>query len=184
MKKVFLRIALTTIVVVFVSMTLFAEGKEFRYIGVDKCKMCHKSENRGDQYGTWLEGPHSKAFKVLATEKALKINKEKGIKSHPQETAECLVCHVTGYEAPASAKAESFSPEEGVGCEACHGPGSVYKSLKIMKALTAGEQDPKKVGFNKGDEATCRTCHNEKSPTFKPFDFDRDWAKISHAMKQ
>ena len=45
-----------------------------------------------------------------------------------------MKCHVTGHGKPAS----SFGPkfivaEEAVGCEACHGPGSEYKKMKVMK---------------------------------------------------
>ncbi|MBN1996826.1 cytochrome C554 [candidate division KSB1 bacterium] len=182
MKKVFVRITIATIGIVFFTLALFAEGKKPQYIGAGKCKMCHKSEKKGNQYGKWLQGPHSKAYKILASEKSIEIAKVKGIAVHPQKSEECLICHVTGYKAPAVEKTESFSQEEGVGCEACHGPGSVYKSLKIMKSLASGEHNPIEVGFNQGDEQTCISCHNEKSPTFKPFDFTHEWTKISHSM--
>ena len=69
-----------------------------------------------------------------------------------------------------------------VGCESCHGPGSLYKSNKVMKALAAGTQDAKAVSFLKGDEATCKTCHNEESPTYKPFKFAESWPKIAHPV--
>ena len=29
-------------------------------------------------------------------------------------------------------------------------------------------------------EAKCRTCHNEKSPTAKAFNYDEMWQKIAH----
>ncbi|MBN1997320.1 cytochrome C554, partial [candidate division KSB1 bacterium] len=137
-----------------------------------------------NQYEKWSFSPHSKAFTVLATEHALKVAQDAGIKSNPQEAAECLKCHVTAYSAPASAKAESFSPDEGVGCEACHGPGSIYKSLNIMKALHAGTQDAEAVGFIHGGKETCLTCHNEKSPTYKPFKFEAFMKEIAHPIPE
>jgi hypothetical protein len=40
------------------------------------------------------------------------------------------------------------------------------------KAVAAGLVIP--------DEGTCLTCHNDKSPTFKGFDFASAMAKIAH----
>ncbi|MBN1999324.1 cytochrome c family protein [candidate division KSB1 bacterium] len=108
--------------VLLFSVFLAAQEKTPRFIGTEKCKMCHKSESRGNQYEKWSFSPHSKAFTVLATEHALKVAQDAGIKGKPQEAAGCPKCHVTAYGAPASAKAEFFSQDEGVGCEACHGP--------------------------------------------------------------
>ena len=30
------------------------------------------------------------------------------------------------------------------------------------------------------DEATCLECHNEQSPTYREFDFEKRWAEIAH----
>ena len=68
--------------------------------------------------------------------------------------------------------AESFRPEEGVGCEACHGPGSDYLDPEIManraQFIAHGGQVP--------DEATCRSCHRNSDR----FDFAEWWPKIAH----
>ena len=84
-----------------------------QYIGAKKCKMCHMSKKRGEQYGKWAAGPHAKAFEVLATEEAKAAAKKAGVEGDPQQSPKCLKCHVTGYEAPASAKAASLTQEEG-----------------------------------------------------------------------
>lgn len=83
------------------------------YIGVAKCKMCHKVQN-----ASWEKTPHAGAMDPLEGDDAT--------------NAECLACHATGGSADLP----------GVQCEACHGPGSDYKSLKVMKdrdaSLAAG----------------------------------------------
>ena len=40
------------------------------YVGVKSCKMCHKGEAKGDQFGKWEAGPHAKAYTMLAGEAA------------------------------------------------------------------------------------------------------------------
>ncbi len=62
--------------------------KQRLYVGVDKCKLCHGSRSRGNQYGRWLEGPHSRAFHTFATVGAKDIAKKKGIED-PREASEC-----------------------------------------------------------------------------------------------
>ena len=74
--------------------------------------------------------------------------------------------------------------EEGVSCEACHGPGSGYYKMSTMKKLYAGEIEDATVGLAKPDEALCVKCHNEESPTYQPFDFATFSAKIAHPVPE
>ncbi len=120
------------------------------YLGAEKCgKLCHKI-----QYTSWQTTPHAKAFADL--------------KPADQAKAECIECHVTGGK----------KDLPGVQCEACHGPGSNYAKLAIMKdkakAVAAGLVVP--------TEKTCVKCHNKKSPTFKGFNFAEAVKKV-HAHK-
>jgi len=182
MKKLISLMVLIVGIVYVVSNLLAADAQ---YVGTAKCKMCHMSKKRGNQYGVWKSNKHADAFNVLATEEAKAVAKKAGIEGNPQEAVKCLKCHVTAYEAPASAKASTLTLEEGVGCEACHGPGSLYKSIKVMKALTAGTQDAEAVAFQEGgDEANCKKCHNEESPTFKALDFAEALKLIAHPVPE
>ena len=180
MKKLLALFITIALCVAYILPLLAADAQ---YIGAKKCMMCHKSEKRGDQWGKWSEGPHAKAFETLKNEQSQQIAKEMGI-DDPTKADKCLKCHVTAHGVPAAQKADSFDPTEGVGCEVCHGPGSLYKSMKVMKALYAGEQDPKEVAFKKGSKETCLECHNEESPTYKPFDFEKRWAEIEHTIPE
>ncbi len=175
-------VGLLMVVIVFVfAFNGFTQDKEFKYIGSQKCKMCHNSKKSGEQYSIWENSLHSKAFTTLASEEAKTIAQKQGIED-PQKSEKCLTCHVTGYGKAASMFEASFSQDEGVGCEACHGPGSEYKSMKVMKGITAGDLKAADYGLVMPDEAACKTCHNDKSPTFKGFDYKTFYAKIAHPI--
>ena len=149
-------------------------------IGAPKCKSCHKSRT-GDQWKIWTESAHARAFKTLASENAGKIAVDNGL-GDPQQEGACLKCHATsaflGAGVVVSEKG-SYTDSEGVGCESCHGPGSVYRSTKIMTdpeaARAAGMLSEKTAD-------ACTRCHNENSPTFKGFDFEKHWIEIAHPV--
>ena len=177
MKKIVAVVMIAGLVLLLLSVLGTAQEKEIehQYVGSAKCKTCHKSEAKGAQYTKWTESKHSKAYEVLASEEAIAVGKKLGV-DNPQTSDQCVVCHVTAFSAPAEAKAESFDQTEGVGCEACHGPGSDYKKMKIMKdretSIAAGLIIP--------DEELCVGCHNEKSPTYKEFNFEESSKVIAH----
>ena len=179
MKKALTILVLFSVVAAFV-LPMFAADAQ--YVGAKKCMMCHKSEKRGNQWAKWSAGPHAKAYETLKSEESKAIAEKMGIADATKDD-KCLKCHVTAHGVAAAKKAATFSPEEGVGCEVCHGPGSLYKSMSVMKALAAGTQDAKAVEFKKGKE-TCVSCHNEESPTYKPFDFEKKWAEIAHNIPE
>jgi len=174
--------ALTSVLLFFFVLSANVFAQDFSYIGSKKCGMCHKSAKQGEQLKIWEGSAHAKAYETLKSAEADKIAKEKGF-GKAVEAKECLTCHVTGYGKDAKMFDKSFSMEDGVQCEACHGPGSEYKSMKTMKdhaaAVAAGMTDFKDEAVI---EAQCKTCHNDKSPTFKEFDFKKMWAKIAHPI--
>lgn len=170
-------VALTVLGMIIAIFTVIGTAGEgtHQFIGVSKCKTCHKSEAKGNQFAKWSDSKHAKAYEVLASDAAIAIGKEKGI-DNPQTSDQCLSCHVTAFSAPAELKAASYDQADGVGCESCHGAGADYKKLKIMKdqdaAIAAGMVIP--------TEETCKGCHNENSPNFKEFNFDEAAAVIAH----
>ena len=124
------------------------------YVGAEKCKMCHKA-----QFTAWEQTPHAKAWAALKPEE--------------QTKAECTVCHMTG-------KLEDGTAITGIACEACHGPGSDYKSPKIMSKTkfaadkAAALKDAVAAGLVMPTAETCVRCHKEEgNPNFKPFDFEK-----------
>lgn len=165
-----------------VSPTLRSQDhKSAKFVGVKACVPCHKTEKAGKQADVWQKSSHAGAFATLTSEKAKAIAKEKGLTKPPSEAPECLPCHSVGVMVDATTAETSFDVKEGVQCESCHGAGSAYKSMAVMKdkakSIAAGLREFK-------DEAAiekhCRTCHNEKSPSFKEFKFKESWEKIKH----
>lgn len=144
-------------------------GAENKYVGAEKCKNCHASAAKGDQHGVWSKMKHAQAFATLASPEAKKIAAEKKI-DDPQKSEACLSCHVTAYGVPAAQKHKKFDETQGVQCETCHGPGGNHVAARL-----SAEGDETKVQQVGKDEIihdvtaeTCKKCHNEKSPTFKP----------------
>ncbi len=158
-----------------------SEEKQRMYVGSEKCKMCHKTEAQGAQHVIWEKSSHAKAFATLASEEAKAVAAKAGV-ADPQKAAECLKCHVTAYGVDAKCLGEKFTTAEGVTCEACHGAGGDYISMKTMKAAASGEIEAASVGLVMPTKETCVGCHNEKSPTFKAFEFEKMVAKIAHPM--
>jgi hypothetical protein len=146
------------------------------YVGALSCKACHSNPAKGEQYKKWEASAHASAFKVLSTDAAKAVAAKAGVKEAPDASPQCLKCHVAGYGLKAEQYGPKYDKTEGVTCEVCHGPASVYKTAH-MKGIDEGM----KAGMLKPDEKTCLNCHNDKSPTFKgPFKFAEMYAKIAH----
>ncbi len=146
------------------------------YEGVQVCGVCHKTEKSGNQLKIWQDSKHAQAYKVLLTDEAKKASPD----MDPAKNPKCLKCHVTGYGVDAKLLGPKYKMEDGVQCESCHGAGSAYKSMKVMKV----KADAIKAGLVVHDKKSeyCTGCHNSQSPTFKGFDFDKMWAKIAHPV--
>lgn len=157
----------------------YRTAADFKYVGVDKCAgTCHKGESKGKQLEIWQESKHSQAYKVLQTPEADQIAKDKNFTTPAAETPECLKCHVLGKDIDATELEDTFDKTQGVQCETCHGPGSEYKKLTIMKDKQKAVENGLIVHTEKGE--FCTTCHNSNSPTFKEFNYEEMWAKIVH----
>lgn len=160
------------ILALFAGTSLMAQ--DFKYIGAAKCKMCHMKPATGDQYNVWLKGPHANAMNTLATDEAKKIATAKGI-ADPTTDAACVKCHSTVGHIDKGLVA-GVVMSEGVSCESCHGPGSMYKGASIMKNQELALQK----GMILPTEEVCKICHNSASPTYKPFNYAEFSAKIAH----
>lgn len=150
--------ALTLIIglVFLAGSTMIAQDN--KYIGAEKCKMCHNKPEKGDQFKKWSAEKHSKA------------NTAEGVAGK----AECEKCHAPVAEFKA----------EGVTCEVCHGPGSNYKSPTVMK----DQKQAIAKGLIIPNEALCKNCHDaSKAPKGHKaisFDYAAASAKIDHKAKK
>ncbi|AVO39429.1 cytochrome c3 family protein [Pukyongiella litopenaei] len=84
--------------------------------------------------------------------------------------ARCAECHATGYERNFGLRTRRYAPQQaeiGVGCEACHGPGSAHLAWAEAGAT---EPAPPLYGFTANfgaAEATiqqCAGCHSRREP--------------------
>ena len=179
--KQFIVSAILVSFVLVLTVPMRAEDKVVhKYVGVTICAPCHKAEKAGKQFDIWKGSKHADAFNALTTPKADELAKAKGLKTAAKESPECLKCHVTGYGEDAKVFAASFKQTDGVQCETCHGAGSDYKTMSLMKdkdkAIAAG------LTIFKDDPKLCVKCHNEGSPTHKEFKYEDAWGKIKHPM--
>ena len=156
-----------------------------KYIGAEKCKNCHQSEASGDQYGHWMKSNHAKAFETLATPKAKELAKAKGV-DDPQKSDQCMKCHQTAFGVAADDIKKGFDPQKGVQCESCHGPGEQHMKARFTAAAKGGGDASVRQVVPEGEiianvEAkTCLTCHNNQSPSFKPFCIHARAKEIAH----
>ena len=153
--------------------------QDHEFIGATRCRTCHRKEEDGAQYDKWAASKHAEAFTVLGSDEAKAIAAEKGI-DDPQAADACLKCHVTGHGVAAELLGDKYDQAEGVTCESCHGAGGDYYKKSTMEGIAAGEIDGASVGYVKPGAETCTGCHNEESPTYKEFDYDKMVAKIAH----
>ena len=176
-----------------VALPAVGEGAgSYTYIGSGKCKKCHLPEHK-----SWAKMKHATALEALqpgqATETKSKHNLDPN-KDYSKDPA-CIGCHTVGFGKPGGYAVPDAADEKavkdskdlaGVGCEACHGPGSEYSKLheEIMKSKRKYKQEENyAVGMTKIDEAVCVTCHNEKGPTVdksKPFDYAKRKDENTH----
>ena len=164
------------IAIVFISASLLI-SQEFTYAGAAKCKICHKTEKQGKQFPIWEESTHAKSFATLTSEEAIQAAKDAGMESAPADNPKCLNCHAPLFEKAAEIK------EEGVTCEVCHGPGSAYKKLSVMKSREESVKNGLIV-YESTDaiKKQCLSCHENAHG--KAFDFEAKWAKIKHPVPE
>ncbi|MDJ0991938.1 MAG: multiheme c-type cytochrome [Dinoroseobacter sp.] len=88
--------------------------------------------------------------------------------SYKNWNARCAACHATGFQKRYDLRTDSYAStqvEFGVGCEACHGPGSTHVDWAETGAQTMA---PSNFGFSMDftdKQATvelCATCHSRR----------------------
>jgi hypothetical protein len=126
------------------------------YVGSDACGSCHEAA-----FTTWKAGPHARAGELLGEARGQR---------------QCLGCHTTG-EAPAG---RPFF--DGVGCEACHGPGAGYAPADVMaNPLLARELGLRDLSTPERRAAVCGSCHRADTG-LRRFDPEAAWPTIQHGM--
>lgn len=102
------------------------------YVGSATCQSCHSAA-----YAWWSKHAHGRAYTTLE-------------RVHKQYNLSCVSCHVTGYGRPGGSAVVQNEGLTHVGCESCHGPGSLH-----AKQPTAAEH---KLTTHP-TETVCKQCH-------------------------
>jgi len=126
-------------------------GEKAIYLQSGKCLRCH----------TGLTAPHVERWKRVKFE-SFKVIKEAPdfIDGDEDYRKTCYECHTTGYD-----KETGTYSEEGITCEACHGPGEVYAHFMDIGKATEGQKIARILpAYNKcgGTEGCHRSRRHEK----------------------
>lgn len=132
--------------------TAFADWKpapvpegQAAYVGSERCSTCH-----APAYAWWQKHAHGRAYDTL-------------VERSKEYNLSCVGCHVTGYLKPGGSTVTHNEGLTHVGCESCHGPGSLH--------------DGDKAGIVRApSESLCVECHNEEHSD--QFEFDSYRARL------
>jgi nitrate/TMAO reductase-like tetraheme cytochrome c subunit len=106
-----------------------------KYVSEKRCYMCHRAQAKQHE-----NTAHAKTFKRLL---------DNGQDKNPK----CLPCHTVGYGKPSGFMDVKSTPDlAGVGCQACHGPGSAHIEEGLSK-----EQKRQTIELTTSD--ACVKCH-------------------------
>jgi hypothetical protein len=124
------------------------------FVGTEKCLACHATAA-----ATWSASAHAHSFATLIDRKA-------------DADPRCIGCHTTGFGSQSGYRRASGAARlVNVGCESCHGPGSLHVRQK------EGDSTVNFV-FRPLDAGDCRKCHQGEFS--RPFDWNQFWPVIQH----
>jgi hypothetical protein len=147
----------------------------FEYVGTRACLGCHQDGPGSGPAGMWIASRHSRAIHTLSSDQARGLaasREEYRDITDPSRAEGCVMCHMTAAQNPQARWREGAQGfNEGVGCEACHGPGSAYMAPEIMADREAFLANGGRIP----DRLTCRGCHRDEA-----FSFSIRWERIRH----
>ncbi len=112
------------------------------------------------EYVTWSRvDKHARAYKILFNDQSQRIAKNLGL-GKPSETKLCLDCHT--HNVPKERRGERFVLDDGVACEACHGPSGRWLESHVQDNAT--HEGNLKAGLYPTAEPVprarlCLSCH-------------------------
>ncbi len=138
-------------------------------MGVVNCanSLCHgsvqpwkDSDVLQNEYVTWSRvDKHARSYRILFNEQSARIARNLGL-GQASTAKICLDCHA--HNVPADRRGERFKFEDGVSCEACHGPSEQWLPKHVEDGAThAGNLA---AGLYPTDNPTerarlCLSCH-------------------------
>ena len=160
---------------------LAPKGVEAKFVGSERCADCHDAE-----YAVWTKTKHAHAYDygLIKSERA----------KHPsnrQFDPECVACHVTGFKyktgfgdppanAAAKQKEKHYENLKNVGCEVCHGPGSMHADNPADPLYRSLMNQLRVANMQKVDNF-CQKCHDiENDVNWGNGRFAKAWKEITH----
>ena len=127
------------------------------YVGTDRCEGCHPEAAR-----KWQQTQHARAFATL-------------IQRQAEADPNCIPCHTVGFGSLTGYRRE-FGNQKlvDVGCESCHGPGSLHVDQRLGQGAVSFQFRP----LGAGD---CKKCHYGEFS--RPFDYEVFWPHIYHGKE-
>jgi hypothetical protein len=123
-------------------------------VGTEKCLACHKKAA-----SAWRASAHAHAFASLVDRRA-------------DADPRCLVCHTVQFGRPSGYRREFGAGKlTDVGCESCHGPGSLHVRQREGDSSVS-------FSFRPLDAGDCVKCHFGEFS--RPFVWDKFWPVIKH----
>ncbi len=127
------------------------------YVGTPACAGCHPSAAK-----IWQDSGHAGAMEALMNKKA-------------DADPNCISCHTIGFGSTSGYRREYAGRKlADVGCESCHGPGSLHVEQRQNHLPVTFKFRP----LGAGD---CQKCHFGEFS--RPFDWNRFWPHIQHGKE-
>jgi hypothetical protein len=104
------------------------------YAGSQACSSCHQQA-----FAWWRGTKHGRAYATLE-------------RVHKEYNLNCVSCHVTGYNEKGGSTVTHVEGLKDVGCESCHGPGSLHVAQPEAPSLIARAVP----------ESVCASCHTKE----------------------
>ncbi|MBM3224882.1 MAG: hypothetical protein FJZ47_13915 [Candidatus Tectomicrobia bacterium] len=141
-----------------------------QYMGVGSCSapQCHgsvrplttsKAGVRQNEYTHWVSvEKHARAYEVLLKERSVIMAKNLKLPEPAEQSDRCLVCHA--MHVPKELQGQKYQREDGVSCEACHGPAQVWLENHVGRdykdLLKEGMYDTRNLAKR---AEKCASCH-------------------------
>lgn len=118
--------------------------KEAAYVGNEACRSCHPAP-----FAVYEKTGHARAYATLeAVQKQYRLD--------------CVACHVIGFQqAGGVCRVDQVEDRKNVGCESCHGPGSLHVADGTRKSVVRPRPGP----------SVCVGCHTAENSIH--FDYAR-----------
>ncbi len=169
----------------------------YEYVGSKRCRMCH-----GQWYKSWRKSAKGDSFELLKPRVGREDKLRVGLDPEKDYTIEatCLSCHTVGFGQPGGyaipagddAKAARFAAtREGVGCEACPGPGGGFTQVMadVYRKERPYEQiELRRAGLRTIEPTLCLGCHTTTAPCIPeaspPLKIDDESMRSGHGFHE